>query len=124
MRLPILLAAVVAIAGCSRPVSPDSGFAQEVAGRVAGPAQMCISTDPTQALRVLDRATLAYGWGRTIYVNHLGSPCPGITPTSTLIVERQATQACRGDRVRGLEAGAVIAGPTCLLGEWVPYRKP
>jgi hypothetical protein len=26
--------------------------------------------------------------------------------------------------VRGLEPGAVIPGPTCILGDWVPYRLP
>jgi hypothetical protein len=65
---------------------------------------------------------VAYGFGRTIYINHFGGPCPGVAQLNTLIVDVQTDRYCRGDRVRGLEPGAIIAGPTCILGDWIPYR--
>jgi hypothetical protein len=124
MRCLMLIAAVT-IASCAPSVTPPaSDFARVTAGRTPGPAQSCISSNQAESLRVLDSATLAYGSGRTVYINHLGGPCPGIAPLSTLFVETQGTQYCRGDRVRGREIGAIIPGPSCLLGDWVPYRTP
>jgi hypothetical protein len=80
---------------------------------------------PQEGLRPLNSATFAYGHGRTIYINNIGGACPGIEPLSTLIVEPGiAGEFCRGDHVRGREIGASIPGPTCILGDWVPYRMP
>lgn len=125
MRHPMLVAAVAMLASCSRPVSPPgSEFAEVIAGRVAGPAESCVSNDASSGLHAIDAQTLAYGSGRTIYINRLEGPCPGITPTSLLIVEVQGGRYCRGDRVRGRELGAGIPGPTCILSDFVPYRKP
>ena len=124
MRTLMLIAAATIVASCSRPVTPQgASLAQETAGRVAGPAQSCIPTEAAQGLRVIDAETIGFGQGKTIYVSHLGAPCPGIEPASTLIVEPgTAGQYCRGDHVRGREMGANISGPVCILGDWVPYR--
>ncbi|MGZ2411087.1 hypothetical protein ACUXST_000484 [Sphingomonas sp. F9_3S_D5_B_2] len=126
MRSLILLAAVAAVAGCSRPVMhPGAEAAQALAGRVPGAPELCVSTNAAENLHVLDPQTVAYGNGRTIYVNHLASVCPGISHFNTLIVEGSAGgQYCRGDRIRGLEPGTSIPGPSCNLNEWVPYRLP
>jgi hypothetical protein len=126
MRALLPIATALLAAGCSPPIAlSGSAVATETAGRIAGPAQGCISSSPQEGLRVLDAATLAYGHGRAIYVNSLGARCPGLEPTGTLIVEPSlGGQYCRGDHVRGREMGAIISGPTCILGDWVPYRKP
>ena len=125
MRKMVLIAgAATALLSCTRPVSPPGNeFAELTAGRVAGPPQSCITPDHMSSVRALDPQTLAYGSGRTVYINHLGSPCPGIRPLSTLIIVTYGNQYCRGDRVRGNEMGSIIAGPTCILGDWVPYRR-
>jgi hypothetical protein len=123
MRALMLLAPVILLAGCTRPAEPASaGLARELANYVPGQAETCISSFPQQNLRVIDAGTIAYGAGRTIYVNHLPGPCPGLSPFNTLIVDTQGSQYCRGDRVRGIEPGSVIPGPTCNLGNWTPYR--
>lgn len=115
---------VTALAGCAPSVAPERvAQTSELTGRVPEAARSCVATFPSQNLRVIDSSTLAYGYGRTIYVNRLAGPCPGISQTSTLIVDVQSGQYCRGDRVRGLEPGAIIPGPRCLLGDWVPYRS-
>jgi hypothetical protein len=126
MRALMLTAAAALVAGCSSPVAPSgSTAAQETAGRVAGPPQSCVSTFTQENLRVLDSGTVAYGHGRTIYVNTMGAACPGMEPLATLIVEPGLPgRYCRGDHVRGREYGASIPGPTCNLGDWVPYRLP
>jgi hypothetical protein len=126
MRALMLIAAAAAIAGCSRPVSPPSNdVAQALAGRVAGPVKTCVSTNPAENLHVLDPQTLAYGYGKTIHINRLEAACPALSAFNTLIIEGgTGGQYCRGDRVRGLEPGTTIPGPSCNLGDWVAYTKP
>ena len=123
MRSLVVLVAATALASCVRPVEPTgSAFAREIAGGVAGPAQTCVSTFGNQSLRVIDSSTIAYGSGRTIYVNRLPGVCPGLRQNSTLIVDAQSGQYCRGDRIRSLEPYSIIPGPSCNLGTWTPYR--
>jgi hypothetical protein len=126
MRPLMLIAAAGLAASCSRPVTPPGNdFAQVTAGRVAGPAETCITSNPAENLHVIDPQTVAYGYGRTIYINRLQAACPALSQFNTLIVEGgTGGQYCRGDRVRGLEPGAIIPGPSCNLGDWVPYRQP
>jgi hypothetical protein len=128
MRSVILFpAAALTIASCTPPATPNdtTAFAREIAGRTAGPAQSCIPTTPSTNLRVIDGQTLAYDQGASVWVNRLPAPCPAIQPLNTVIVEpKLGSQYCRGDHIRGLEPGAIIAGPTCFLGDWVPYRRP
>ena len=126
MRALMLIAATAAVASCSRPVTPQgSTFAAETAGRTAGAAQTCVSAYPNQNLRILDPQTVAYGYGNTVYINRLPGPCPALSQFNTIIVDAaDGNQYCRGNRIRGREPGAIIAGPTCNLGDWIPYRKP
>jgi hypothetical protein len=125
MRSFIFVTAV-ALAGCA-PTDPNARFrdtfAQEVAGLTAGPARSCISTFGDQNLRVVNPQMVAYGQGRTVNINRLRAPCPALEPGNTIIIETQGSQYCSGDKVRGLEPGAIIPGPVCLLGEWTPYKK-
>lgn len=126
MRALMLIAAAGLVASCTRPpMQAEAAAANVLAGRVAGPPQTCISVNPAENIHALDAQTLAYGYGRTIYVNHLRAPCPAIGEANTIIVEAATgNQYCRGDRVRGREPGAIIAGPSCNLQDWVPYRLP
>jgi hypothetical protein len=99
--------------------------AQELAGYVAtGAPQTCVVSRSSDTLRVVDSRTLAYGFGRTLHINRLPGDCPGLHPMTTLIVEASAGQFCRGDRVRSLDPGATIAGPSCNLGDWTSYTRP
>ena len=123
---PLLIACALLAGGCTRPAEPEgAGFARELEGKVAGKPQSCISSFPAQNLRIVDSSTVAYGYGRTIYVNRLGGPCPALSQHNTIIVDAaDGSQYCRGNRIRGLETGAVIPGPWCTLSDWVPYQTP
>lgn len=128
MLRALLSCLLVFAAGCRAtiPGGEDSADAwrSELAGRTPGPARPCISDFPGQSLRAVDSATVAFGFGRTIWVNRLAAACPSLSPYNVLIVERSGGQICRGDRIRGLEPGSTIAGPSCNLQDWVPYRRP
>lgn len=123
MRALVLTVGLM-VAACAGPVAPPGdASASLTAGRVAGPPQSCVSSQSTDGLHAIDSATLAYGSGRTIYINRLGGSCPGLRELSTIIVDVHGGQYCRGDHIRALEPGAIIPGPTCNLGDWVPYRR-
>ena len=121
----LLLLVLTGLLGCSRPVAPPGAdLAQTLAGRVAGRAQSCVPIQSTSNLRVFDAATLGSGSGSTIYVNRLDGPCPGVRELSTIIIEVHGSEYCRGDHFRAVELAATIPGPICVLGDWVPYRRP
>jgi len=120
--LPFFVA--FALGACAGPVAPPGDASASVtAGRLAGPPQSCVLSQPNDALRAIDSATLAYGSGSTIYINRLGGSCPGLRELSTIIVEVHGDRYCRGDRIRANELGSIIPGPPCNLGEWIPYRR-
>ena len=126
MRVLLPIAAT-ALASCQPAPLAQGGsvdpFARELAGRAGGPAQRCISTQPSQNVRVINQATIAYEIGTTLWVNRLQQACPSLSPYNNVIAERGGGQLCRGDRVSGLEPGATIPGPSCNLQDWVPYRR-
>ena len=123
-----LLPLIILLAGCAATTADTEtreqrALAEELAGRTAGEAQNCVPMRQSDSLQVVDRRTLTYGQGRTIWVNRLESDCPGLRPMNTLLVEAHGSQYCRGDRVRGLEPGSSIPGPLCVLREFVPYTE-
>lgn len=121
--IPLLLLAGSAAADSHR--NDRNDLAAQLAGRVAGSPQDCVSMDTTTTLRPVDSKTLVLDHGMTFYVNHLRGSCPGIEPTDTIIYEANGSQYCRGDHFRTKPfGGSVVPGPICVLGEFVPYRRP
>lgn len=118
------LTVLAAVAGCapSEPAGPPAPIA-ELAGRTAGAPQRCVPTQQTRSMRIAGPEVVLYGSGRTIWLNRLASPCPGMSRMNILIVEPSGAQYCRGDRVRTVEPLSKIPGPSCLLGDFVPYTR-
>ncbi len=96
---------------------------EELAGRTAGPAERCVPARGGQSLQIVDQRTLVYRSGPTVFVNTLDAACPGLRPDNILVAEVHGSQYCRGDRVRGLERQGGIPGPSCVLRDFVPYRR-
>ena len=121
MRIFVL---ALALGGCASTAMAPSGdtATREIAGRVPGQPRSCIDTVPGQNIRALDNRILAYGQGPVLWLNQLRSPCPGVSPAYTVIVESRSGQYCSGDHVRALDQGA-IPGQVCFLGDWTPYRQ-
>lgn len=68
-----------------------------------------------------DPHTLLYGRGGTIWASDLGPDC-GFSVSDVLISE-PLSRYCRGDLVRSFDRQSRIPGPTCVLGDFVPYTK-
>jgi hypothetical protein len=126
MRLSILL---LVLAGCAavdsgEPTREQEALRRELAGRIAGPPESCVPTNGASSLRIVDRRTITYERGRTLWVNALPHDCPGLRPLDPLIVIMDRSAYCRGDRIRSLAPYSTIPGPTCMLGRFTPYRRP
>ncbi len=123
--LPLLLI----VAGCAapaadRPTRDQEALSRELAGRVAGEPRTCINPESSAALTVVDSRTVTYReGGNTVWVSRLRDECPGLRPLDTLVVEVEAGQYCRNTRFRAVSPGTSIPGPTCFLGDFVPYRR-
>lgn len=115
----------VLLAACAAPPSSVSqpGPPLELAGRVAGPAEHCVSITPMESLRVSenDRHLLVYGNGRTIYANSIGQCRFG--SDDVLVTEPLGSQYCRGDIVRSFDRQTHIPGPACVLSDFIPYTR-
>ena len=123
MRTALLLAL---LSGCAAP-QPESAprQARELVGRVAGTPQRCIDIfDRTSNFRVSDgdRHTLVYGSGKTVWANHLET-C-GFGANDIPVFEPTGSQYCRGDLVHSVDRYTRIPGPTCALGDFIPYANP
>jgi hypothetical protein len=125
MRIRMLLSIVaVTAASCATPSAiPGPRQASELAGRVAGPAQHCVQITPMDTIRLsqTDPQTLVYGSGKTVWANDLGS-CR-MRQGDILITEPLGSRHCRGDIVRSMDSVSRIPGPTCVLGDFVPYSR-
>src|SRR5215204_5351384 len=122
MRRLDLLATLLLAACAAKPQADQDEISRLVAAGPSGPDQQCVSLMPSQRLIIVDRGTVAYRSGTTIWLNRLQGHCPGMDPFDTLILEVLGSQACRGDRIRVVEFGGSIQGPICLLGDFKPYK--
>jgi hypothetical protein len=117
LALPLLSCAV-----------PPPGLQQqspplELAGRVAGAPERCVTINSQQSFRASENNPhfLLYGSGRTIYANQLGQCRFG--SDDVLVTEPIGSQYCRGDIVRSFDRTSRIPGAACILGEFVPYTR-
>jgi hypothetical protein len=65
---------------------------------------------------------LLYGRGTTIWASRLEPGC-GFSHNDTLITESHDGRYCKGDLVRSNNGISNIPGPTCVFGEFVPYKR-
>ena len=100
-------------------------LAKELDGKVAGKPVSCVSDyNSTNLIRVSDDILLYRVSGNLVYKNNLRGGCPGLARDNDIIVSEQfGSQKCRGDLLRLVDRTSGIRGPTCVLGEFVPYRK-
>lgn len=124
MRLHLLvLTLLIGSGAASQPGADRQGQPAELAGRAPGAAQRCVMVNQFTWLRVSenDPHTLVYGSGRTVWANQLGQCRFG--HDDVLVTEPTGSQLCGGDIVRSFDRNSRIPGPSCVLGEFVPYNR-
>ena len=118
----------LALSACAPPtaMAPNMPPAQSalLAGRVAGPPQHCLPIRTSENLRIddNDRSLLVYDYGRTIWASRLPGGC-SFAPNDIPVFYPTGSSNCAGDIVRSVDRMSGIPGPSCLLGEFVPYTR-
>lgn len=133
----LLIAAAPLIASCAPAGTAQPGAAaltpkqaatldKQLAGKVAGPPEKCLPSYRTsETIRVSDSILLYRAGGNLVYRNDLKTSCPGLARDSDIMVVRQfGSSTCAGDFFHLVDRSSGIRGPTCVFGEFVPYRKP
>ncbi len=100
---------------------------KQLAGKVAGEPVTCLNANSRsyQTIRVSDDILLYRASGKLVYRNTLSGSCPGLArDNDIMVVQSHGTGTCRGDFFHLVDRASGIRGPTCVFGEFVPYRKP
>ena len=135
MILPAVLLSAMAVAGCSvsgaetkpAPLTEKQAelLKEQLDGKVPGKPVACIGHGSQNSIiRVSDEMLLYRVSGRLVYQNRLRSPCPGLARDDDVMVTRQyGSQQCRGDIFQLVDRVGGIPGPSCVLGDFIPYRR-
>lgn len=135
----MLLAATPLLSACAPAGTAETGaggltpkqaatLQKELGGKVAGAPLRCLPgfrTSTSQTIRVSDTILLYRAGSNLVYRNDLKGACPGLARDSDIMVTRQyGSSTCSGDFFHLVDRSGGMRGPTCVLGEFVPYRKP
>ncbi len=99
---------------------------RHLGGKVAGEPVSCLpSRSASETIRVSDNVLLYRASGRLVYKNELRGRCPGLARDDDIIVSRvNGPGPCRGDIIHLVDRASGMQGPSCVLGDFVPYRTP
>jgi hypothetical protein len=99
---------------------------RNLSGKVAGEPVACINTlGADQTIRVSDNILLYRVSGRLVYKNDLRGGCPGLArDNDVLVTEVRGSGPCRGDIIHLVDRTTGTRGPSCVLGDFTPYRTP
>lgn len=92
--------------------------------KVPGRPVSCIpSNSIDQTIRVSDSILLYRVSGRLVYKNDLRGTCPGLARDNDVMVSTvHGTGPCRGDIIHLVDRTSGMQGPSCVLGDFTPYR--
>jgi hypothetical protein len=137
MKTVIILSAAILVAGCTHGGRPEPGapaqtqaaqhetdLAAALSGRVAGPAQDCVTQSDLGGNQSYGRDVIVFT-GRTgdvLYVNRPTAGCPGLDFGRALKTQTTMSQLCRGDIVTVFDPISGVEFGGCSLGEFTPYR--
>jgi hypothetical protein len=100
---------------------------KQLGGKVAGEPVNCLNSNSRsyQTIRVSDDILLYRASGKLVYRNTLKGSCPGLArDNDVMVIKSYGTGTCQGDFFHLVDRSSGMRGPTCVFGEFVPYRKP
>lgn len=134
--LAAALLSAALLSGCAPSASPPENAApftakqlklveHHLGGKQAGEPQKCLTGyNNHEVVRVSDSMLIYRASGRLAYRNDLRGTCPGLARDSDIMVIRQfGSQTCAGDFFYLVDRSSGIRGPSCVLGDFIPYRK-
>ncbi|HEX7819825.1 MAG TPA: hypothetical protein VF463_04320 [Sphingobium sp.] len=125
--------ALAGMTGCTSPVDhrpaslsdrQSKELAKALDGKMAGRPVACVSRGlGSDGLHAVTDELLLYRVNRNlIYRNDLHGSCSGISRGSALVLQPANDQFCRGDFAWSVDFSTGMRGPSCVLGNFIPYR--
>jgi hypothetical protein len=125
--------ALIGLTGCtmadSRPArltdSQSKELAKALEGKTAGTPVNCVRRQlGTAGLHAVSDELLIYRVNRNlVYRNNLNGSCVGISRGNAMVLKPTNDQYCRNDIVGSVDFTTGMRGPSCALGDFVPYRS-
>lgn len=109
------------------PRSPRAAqdLAARLAGRIVDRPQSCLPTRRAGDMHVVDDYTILYRDGATVWRNDPPGGCNGLGRGGSAMVSRLiGPQLCRGDIVSIVDTASGFNSGSCVLGDFVPFRRP
>jgi hypothetical protein len=100
-------------------------LARALKDKTAGKPVNCISNSRnSNTIRISDNILLYRVSGNLVYQNNLRYSCPGLARGNEIMVsEIYGDNLCKGDTFSLADRYNGINGPTCSLGEFIPFKK-
>ena len=121
-RILCLMAAASFVASCApAPRTAVPEIIPQIAGRVAGPPQSCVPIQSVSNMLLENEHAFVYSSGPVVWVS--ATNCPA-SRDDIPVFHPTGSEHCRGDIVRMVDRVTQMPGPSCILGDFVPYRRP
>lgn len=121
-RILCLASAAAFVASCApAPQTSVPEVIPQIAGRVAGPPQSCVPIQSVSDMHLETPHAFVYTNGPVVWVS--ATNCPS-SADDIPVFHPTASEHCRGDIVRMVDRTTQMPGPSCILGDFVPYRRP
>ncbi|PTQ10781.1 hypothetical protein CLG96_10270 [Sphingomonas oleivorans] len=123
--LPLLLALAVPAMAAEKVPPPSAKLTEALKGRVAEKPRSCITLRPTLRSQIIDETAIIYeDTSRLWYVNRPDhGSCTSLRRDRAIVTRTPTNQLCRGDIVRVIDPPSPMEFGSCVLGDFVPYRK-
>jgi len=134
IALPLLAPALLLAAGCAdtpptqsqlRAQARDAAKLEEtLAGFTAGKPDNCVENRDLQGPEAYGENTLLFRTSRKlIWRTETSGSCDDIKRGDALITHQYSSRLCQGDIARTADLRAGFQTGSCVIGEFVPYRK-
>ncbi len=110
----------------AEPLSVRDGrrLAVELRDKVPGPPQGCISRHEAERMNTIGNETILFrASGNLVYRNDIPGGCPMAGSSRRLERRTISTSLCRGEPMAVIDNQTGAFFGTCILGDFVPYRR-
>jgi hypothetical protein len=135
-HLLLLTVPALLLSACTNPQAPQTEATplnpkqlklveRALGGKVQGEAVQCLPNHLRHDMvRVSDTMLIYRVSGNLSYRNDLRGSCPGLARDRDIIVTRQfGSSTCSGDFFHLVDRTSGMRGPTCIFGDFIPFRK-
>ena len=134
LKVPLLIPLLVMAVGCAAEqraefaqllqAASEAELEEALAGFTPGPPQQCVRSRDLTGPQSIGDNTLLFRVSRNLmYRTETRGSCNRIGKGEALITRSYGNELCRGDIAQAADLSLGIQSDTCVLGEFVAYRR-